>query len=218
MTQYDVVGQEYLSARKEKESIKEKKSKDFILKEVDFHNKLVLDIGCGAGEDFAHFENNGAKEVYGIDNSEFMINKVKRIVKNPENVVFADVYQLPFPDAKFDIIIAKHSLHYLTNFDGALKEIVRVLKKEGRFVFTVPHPFSEIFIKDSKSYDNKENVRFKAHNKFILEFPAHTLSDYLTEQFLALFEISKVWEFTKQEEWIKEIEAPVVLGIIARKK
>ena len=124
MTQYDVVGQEYLSARKEKESIKEKESKDFILKEVDFHNKLVLDIGCGAGEDFAHFENNGAKEVYGLDNSEFMINKAKRIVKNPENVVFADVYQLPFPDAKFDIIIAKHSLHYLTNFDGALKEIV----------------------------------------------------------------------------------------------
>lgn len=214
--QYDSIGEEYISTRKG--SIKEKKGKEFILKNINFENKIVLDLGCGHGEDIKSFEDKGAKEVYGIDSSEFMISEAKKIVKLPKNLFVTDILDLPFSDNQFDVVVAKHSLHYLSNLNPAWIEISRILKKEGILIFTVPHPFSETFLKESKDYSKREEISFNASQKFTLKFPSHTLSEYLTEKFLNLFEIPQLWEFTKQEEWIKEITSPVILGIKAIKR
>lgn len=215
--QYNLVGEDYISSSENQGSIKEQKSKEFILNNVDFRNKIVLDLGCGYGRDIRLFEDKGA-EVFGIDSSELMVHEAKKVVRNPDSVLIADALKLPFPNNKFDIIIAKHSLHYLEDLDAAIKEVARTLKSGGLLILTVPHPFSEIFLKKSKSYDNKEKIFFKAHQKFILEFPSHKLSDYLSVEFNTLFEIKKIWELTKKEEWIENLEAPVVLGIMAVKK
>jgi len=70
-----------------------------------------------------------------------------------------------------------------------------------------------IFLKKNKNYAEKENISFNAHKKFTLEFPSHTLTEYLSEVFFKLFKIEKIFELTKQEDWIKDFEVPVVLGI-----
>ncbi len=216
--QYNSIGKAYITASKEQSSIKEKASKDFILHNLHFTNKIVLDLGCGNGKDIPSFKAKGAKEVYGIDSSKLMIAEAKRLVKPPARFFIADILKLPFDDASFDIIIAKHSLNYIADLNAAWQEISRVLKHNGQLIFTVPSPFSEIFLKKNRDYSTKEIINLKAYNKVALKFPSHTLANYLSPRFLKLFSLQKVWEFSKQEEWIQPCVSPVILGILATKK
>jgi ubiquinone/menaquinone biosynthesis C-methylase UbiE len=216
--QYDAIGKEYISYTKKLGGIKLQRCKEFILNNIDMKGKIVLDLGCGYGADMKSFASTGAKELYGVDSSELMIEEAKKTIACSDKLSVANISSLPFPNDMFDVTIAKHSLHYLSDLTPSYREIWRVLKTGGKFIFTVPHPLSEIFLKKSKSYSKKENINFNAYQKFTLTFPSHTLADYLSDIFFGLFEIEKVWELTKQEEWIKDIEAPVVLGILAKKK
>jgi ubiquinone/menaquinone biosynthesis C-methylase UbiE len=46
----------------------------------------------------------------------------------------ADIQQLPFPDASFDVVIANHMLYHVPDLAQALREVRRVLKGDGRFI------------------------------------------------------------------------------------
>ena len=48
-----------------------------------------------------------------------------------------DAHQLPFPDARFDVVFGGSILHHL-DFPRALDEIYRVLRPGGRIVFREP--------------------------------------------------------------------------------
>ena len=111
--QYNQVGDDYISARKNHGSIKQQRSKEFIFKNINLKGKIVLDLGCGHGEDIIAFEKAGAKEIYGIDSSEIMISEAKKKAKTPEKLFVADILKLPFSENQFDTIFAKHSLHYM---------------------------------------------------------------------------------------------------------
>jgi ubiquinone/menaquinone biosynthesis C-methylase UbiE len=56
----------------------------------------------------------------------------------------ASVYRLPFADASFDAVLMVRVFHHLAEPETAMREIHRVLKRGGRFVF---------------NYSNKRNVR-----------------------------------------------------------
>ena len=47
----------------------------------------------------------------------------------------ADAEELPFDDAEFDLVIGHAVLHHIPDLDLAFREILRVLKPGGRFVF-----------------------------------------------------------------------------------
>lgn len=47
----------------------------------------------------------------------------------------ADAEQLPFDDASFDLVIGHAVLHHIPDVEQALREVLRVLKPSGRFVF-----------------------------------------------------------------------------------
>ena len=47
----------------------------------------------------------------------------------------ADAEALPFDDAEFDLVIGHAVLHHIPDLDLAFREILRVLKPGGRFVF-----------------------------------------------------------------------------------
>ncbi len=54
------------------------------------------------------------------------------------SAVAADASMLPFPDGTFDAVICNHGLEHFTDFEGALKEIGRVMKRGGAFYAAVP--------------------------------------------------------------------------------
>lgn len=61
------------------------------------------------------------------------------VVPNPErNVLKADVNALPFPDARFDAVLAIELFEYLTTPERAISEIRRVLKDGGTVLLSAP--------------------------------------------------------------------------------
>ena len=122
----------------------------------------ILDIGCGSYPYF--LLNTNFKERYGIDSS---INS--SLVKNI-NLQKLDVtkQKLPFKDNFFDAVtmlaVFEHLDHKRIPF--VLKEINRVLKKDGMLVMTTPAPWSDIILKNMArlSLVSKEEIHEHKHN------------------------------------------------------
>jgi arsenite methyltransferase len=96
----------------------------------------VLDIGSGPGHQVAEIAPtvapNGA--VKGVDAAESAIAIAQQRWAGLDNVEFTsgDAYKLPFGDSTFDAVISSQVFEYLEDVAGALSEVFRVLKPEGR--------------------------------------------------------------------------------------
>jgi SAM-dependent methyltransferase len=106
----------------------------------------VLDAGCGEGYVARQFRRRGAAAVAGVDISERMIAAARvAATADPHGMTFTvgDAVDLSgFADCSFDLAVAVFLFNYVT-IDGmtrAMREIRRVLRPCGRFVFSVPHP------------------------------------------------------------------------------
>ena len=92
--------------------------------------KNVLDIGCGNGKNMI-FPDIPEITFTGVD---FCPEFVDICRKRGLDVTEADMTSLPFPDEKFDGVMAVASYHHLDNDTDrrkALREMYRVLKKTG---------------------------------------------------------------------------------------
>ena len=107
-------------------------------------NKKVLDLGCGTGRHTRILKRRGAK-VWGIDLSPKMLEIAKSEIKGVDFKV-GSVYKLPYKSNFFDVIVAGLVIGYFKNLDKAFKEIYRVLKKNGIFVFSLTNPLLEVSI------------------------------------------------------------------------
>lgn len=109
------------------------------LLKIDDENN-VLDIGTGSGlilPWLAEYITNG--KIIGVDISEKMLLKAKkRIKKNGVEDIVAvqkdDVENLAFQNNSFDRIIATFTLTTIPNPKKAVKEMIRVLKEDGKIV------------------------------------------------------------------------------------
>src|SRR3990167_5447984 len=106
----------------------------------NINNKKVLDYGCGSGIYIKILKNRGAN-VKGFDISEEML-KIAR--KNNPDIEFrqGSGYNIPFKE-KFDIVLASLVVHYMKDWDKMFREINRVLKNKGVFVFSTGNPVAE---------------------------------------------------------------------------
>ena len=101
--------------------------------------KSVLCVGCGTGEECDYLLKQGAKKVVGIDISKGLIDYAKKSYPKIEFHVM-DMEKLKFSDSSFDYIYSSLTLHYVKNWVKPLKEIRRVLRDKGIFLFSTHHP------------------------------------------------------------------------------
>jgi len=106
----------------------------FILRHLgDVNGKLLLDLGCGAGENSIYFAGKGANCVAG-DWSSGMIRITQRLAESHCLHVDArrlNAMEIDFPDDTFDVVYASNLLHHVEP-RRALREIHRILKKGGK--------------------------------------------------------------------------------------
>lgn len=184
-------------------------------------NKKVLDLGCGEGKDLLYFKNKGAK-IYGIDSSEKMVElaKIKVGDKNIKNGYFS---KIPFENNSFDIVASKYSMQTSDDIDSIYKEVNKILKRDGFFVFLVVHPIRQFMEKNknSKDYFKKEIV--KSHifgNKITVNEPSHTMLEYFSPYFFNHFELIDFDEKfdPSNAEMVNNDKYPAFMLIKAKKK
>jgi len=98
----------------------------------------VLDIGTGAGHTALALAPEVARVVL-TDPVDAMLATARRLfqdagVRNAEFVAAA-AERLPFPDASFDIVTTRLAAHHFDDVALAMREIARVLRPGGRFIF-----------------------------------------------------------------------------------
>lgn len=101
----------------------------------------VLEVGCGTGTNLWLYQQAGAK-VSGIDLSPAMLDQARAKLGKQTDLRLADASQMPFDEAGFDVVMAMLTLHEMHESirTPVLKEMVRVLKKDGRLLLIDFHP------------------------------------------------------------------------------
>lgn len=112
----------------------------------DISGKTILDVGCGEGYNTRIMAQKGA-HVVGVDFSKEMIDfAVEQEEKERLGIAYyvADAGNLTlFENGTFDIVTCFMALQDIKNYQEAIREVSRVLKMDGRFVFVIPHPCFE---------------------------------------------------------------------------
>lgn len=106
----------------------------------------VLDLACGEGYNTRILARKGAKAT-GVDFSEKMIRFAKQEEEKEKLGICYKVMDAAdlseYPNDHFDLVTCFMSLQDIRSFKKAISELARVLKPNGRFVFSILHPCSE---------------------------------------------------------------------------
>lgn len=114
----------------------------------------VLDVGCGGGRHIRQTRLVPGVVGVGVDLGEQEVRDTAKMLRDLDQHPVAwggtvpgagpwlssrgSVYELPFPDESFDVVIISEVLEHLHEDDRALREISRVLKTGGTLAASVP--------------------------------------------------------------------------------
>jgi len=114
-----------------------------MIRKVKIKNKLVLDIGCGAGfpsEDLLKLNNR----VVSIDISKKLLKLArKKLDCNDISFIIGDVNHLPFKKNTFNaVLMVGWILNHTENYKKILKSIREILTLEGKLIFDVGNKYN----------------------------------------------------------------------------
>lgn len=142
---YNCTASEWI--RTEPISLSDFTARPFILELCEpVHGLRVLDLGCGEGYCSRELRRRGAAQVHGIDLSQGMIEAAcSQEVEENLGITYevgcaTDLKQ--FGNEEIDLIVAVFLFNYLTisQTQECMKEVARVLRPRGQFIFSIPHP------------------------------------------------------------------------------
>lgn len=112
----------------------------------DVKGERVLDIACGEGFNTRILARMGGR-VTGVDFSEKLVEYARQIEAEERLGIHYEVMDATNLDRinsnSYDLVACFMALQDIENYERAISEAARVLKKEGRFVFSIPHPCFE---------------------------------------------------------------------------
>lgn len=115
----------------------------------------ILEIGSGSGRHGIRIAQDFPQShVVLTDISGESLNLIRSLieklgVKNTETIK-EDVLNLSFPDNKFDVVFCNAVIQYLSNYELAVSEMLRVLKPGGRIILSVVNFWNLPYLLDRK--------------------------------------------------------------------
>ncbi|WP_245940864.1 class I SAM-dependent methyltransferase [Thermasporomyces composti] len=117
----------------------------------DVRGARVLEVGCGAAQCARWLRTQGALAV-GVDLSFRQLQHARRLDDATGQIVpavCADAAALPFATGCFDVACSAFgALPFVADAGAVLREVARVLRPGGRWVFSVSHPIRWAFPDD----------------------------------------------------------------------
>lgn len=115
---------------------------DFFRKYLKNHltnESVVLDAGCGDGGMIAEFKSQ-LQSIIGIDINESLLKKNNAVDKK----IIGSLESIPLASNSIDLAVSEFVLEHLQNPLAVFKEISRVLKPDGVFIFITPNVINPI--------------------------------------------------------------------------
>nr|WP_306212187.1 class I SAM-dependent methyltransferase [Actinoplanes sp. RD1] len=117
----------------------------------DVRGKRVLELGAGAAAAARWLDGQGA-EVVAMDLSAGMLRQARAGAERSGvevPLVQADALALPFATDAFDIVFtAFGAIPFVADSAAVMREVARVLRPGGRWVYSLTHPMRWIFLDD----------------------------------------------------------------------
>ena len=117
----------------------------------DVAGRRVLEVGCGAAQCSRWLATQGAT-VVAFDLSGRQLAEARRLNAStgvPVPLVLADAQVLPFADEAFDLACSSYgAVPFTADSAAVMREVARVLRPGGRWVFSTTHPFRWCFRDD----------------------------------------------------------------------
>ena len=109
-------------------------------------NIKILDVACGIGYWLDKYNTHSSPSLLiGVDISSSSIELCKkRFEESKVNLIHTSAESLPFQNESFDFVSCHGAIHHMQNPELAIKEISRVLKKDGEIIISVY--FKNIFL------------------------------------------------------------------------
>jgi len=109
---------------------------------------VVLDVGCGGGTLIKKIK---GKKIVGIDFSKTAVMLARKNLKSKRNAVIKrmNAEKLSLPSNSFDRIVCTEVLEHVQKPENVIREMLRVLKKDGHAVITIPNEKNVKKIKNS---------------------------------------------------------------------
>lgn len=118
-------------------------SEQYLLKKYLSQTDKILDLGCGAGRTTINLYKNGFKNITGLDIANNLLNFAQDYCKNHNiniNFVNQSATEIQFDNETFDAAIFSYNglmcIPGEVNRVKAVKEVCRVLKPNGVFIFS----------------------------------------------------------------------------------
>jgi ubiquinone/menaquinone biosynthesis C-methylase UbiE len=114
-----------------------------------FKDKVVLDIGCGAGGKTVFYASKGVEKIVGIEILDKYRKEAESLateynLKDKFEFVAGDAANMPFENEMFDTIIMNDAMEHVDKPEEVLEECYRILKKDGKLYLNFPpynHPY-----------------------------------------------------------------------------
>ena len=170
----------------------------------------ILDLGCGTGRHILFFAKKGF-DVYGLDGSPRGIELAREWLTEEGEEAKLDCSRIehPFPyaDKFFDALISIQVIHhnFIADILKTVKEIERVLKKDGIIFITIPYQFEDQPTSDEWQLKKVESRTYIPHAGKEKGIPHH---------FFSLEEIEKIFNaFEFLEIYIDTTNHRAILGV-----
>lgn len=201
----------------------------------------ILDLGCGAGRTTINLYKKGYKNIIGLDLSTNLIDYANNYIDENNldiNFVVGDATNLDYQDNSFDVVIfsfnGMQSIPGKKNRDNVLKEVYRVLKPGGLYIFTAhdrdaseiyKHVWEEEKIKwengtqDSnlEIYGDRYSIDKTGETCFVHFSNIEEMIEFINQENFEIVEYKNSTDIAEENEITKEFASETVFWIVRKK-
>jgi ubiquinone/menaquinone biosynthesis C-methylase UbiE len=202
---YNQHGEEYVKNQRDFYSDVSDTGRDFLREslEANIENRIIADIGCGAGDDLLLYQKMGAKKVIGIEPSLKMLDQKKfdNKLEDGVEILAGEFENIPLASESVDFVTARFSFHHVENLKEAFEEVARILKSDGLFLIVTRNPEFDTKIAKDQNLKKGEKIKDSIFDgRFVVESIPHKPEDYLSETCLKYFEVEENKPYSMNED------------------